>query len=146
MRDRYQEIEIAPVGVFVVIPSGTSPFIPGHLYSLSFLFSSFGYLVNAINQNPIAENACISPTHLLPWQHFSLLFICQATSVEINSFVFAPAVLSVWVLIHSRIFGGGGGASLVLKLKKPSRSQTLQMPILSKNVSRTVAKNCCLDF
>lgn len=79
--------------------------IPGHLYSQACcsVSSTSDYLVNAINQNPIAENACISPTHLLPWQQFRLLFICQATSVEINSIVFPLTVLSVLDLIHGKI-------------------------------------------
>ena len=61
------------------------------------------HLVNAINQNPIAENACISPTHLLLWQQFRHLSRCQAISVEINSIVFAVTVLSVLDLIHGKI-------------------------------------------
>ena len=79
--------------------------IPGCLYSQACcsVSSTSDYLVNAINQNPIAENACISPTHLLPWQQFRLLFICQATSVEINSIVFTLTVLSVLDLIHGKI-------------------------------------------
>ena len=61
------------------------------------------HLVNAINQNPIAENACISPTHLLLWQQFRHLSRCQAISVEINSIVFTVTVLSVLDLIHGKI-------------------------------------------
>ena len=61
------------------------------------------HLVNAINQNPIAENACISRTHLLLWQQFRHLSRCQAISAEINSIVFTVTVLSVLDLIHGKI-------------------------------------------